>query len=53
MAVPPMAPLSDDCWLLMRPSGTEQVLRVYAEAHAEQDVERLLEAGKDLGLAPA
>ena len=45
--------LADDCWLLIRPSGTEPVLRVYAEAHRSQDVERLLEAGKDLGLAPS
>jgi alpha-D-glucose phosphate-specific phosphoglucomutase len=44
--------LADDCWLLIRPSGTEPVLRVYAEAHQETDVERLLEAGKELGLAP-
>jgi alpha-D-glucose phosphate-specific phosphoglucomutase len=43
--------LADDCWLLIRPSGTEPVLRVYAEAHGETDVERLLEAGKALGLA--
>lgn len=45
--------LEEDCWLLIRPSGTEPVLRVYAEAHGETDVGRLLEAGRTLGLAPA
>lgn len=44
--------LEDDCWLLIRPSGTEPVLRVYAEARRLDDVEHLLEAGKELGLAP-
>ncbi|MCU0509485.1 MAG: hypothetical protein MUC34_14040, partial [Anaerolineae bacterium] len=27
--------LEDDSWLLIRPSGTEPVLRVYAEAHSD------------------
>jgi phosphomannomutase len=40
--------LADDTWLLVRPSGTEPKLRVYAEAGSEQRVERLLEAGRDL-----
>jgi len=40
--------LQDHCWLLIRPSGTEPVLRVYAEAHTDGDVERLLDAGRDL-----
>jgi phosphomannomutase len=40
--------LADDTWLLVRPSGTEPKLRVYAEAGSEQRVARLLEAGRDL-----
>ncbi|MCC7355127.1 MAG: phosphoglucomutase/phosphomannomutase family protein [Anaerolineae bacterium] len=42
---------TDDSWLLIRPSGTEPVLRVYAEAHTPQTVEALLDAG--LALAGA
>ncbi|MDQ5852401.1 MAG: phosphoglucomutase/phosphomannomutase family protein, partial [Chloroflexota bacterium] len=37
--------LQDDSWLLIRPSGTEPVLRIYAEAPAEPQVKRLLESG--------
>jgi phosphomannomutase len=40
--------LQDDCWLLIRPSGTEPMLRFYAEAHSDADVKSLLEAGLDL-----
>ncbi|AFZ72769.1 phosphoglucomutase/phosphomannomutase family protein [Natronobacterium gregoryi] len=40
--------LSDGSWLLVRPSGTEPVLRVYAEATDEKRVEELLEAGEQL-----
>jgi len=43
--------LEDDSWLLIRPSGTEPVLRVYAETRRPDDVHRLLEAGEKLGLA--
>ena len=32
----------DDSWLLIRPSGTEPVLRVYAEAHSPEMVDALL-----------
>ena len=42
---------TDDSWLLIRPSGTEPVLRVYAEARTPQTVEALLDAG--LALAGA
>jgi phosphomannomutase len=38
--------LADDSWLLIRPSGTEPVLRVYAEARDEAMVEALLAAGR-------
>jgi phosphomannomutase len=40
--------LTDGSWLLVRPSGTEPKLRVYAEANSEQRVDRLLSAGRDL-----
>jgi alpha-D-glucose phosphate-specific phosphoglucomutase len=38
--------LADDSWLLIRPSGTEPVLRVYAEATSEDMVKELLAAGR-------
>ncbi len=40
--------LSDGSWLLVRPSGTEPVLRVYAEASDGERVDSLLEAGTAL-----
>jgi len=40
--------LSDDSWLLIRPSGTEPVLRVYAEARDEAMVEALLAYGQQV-----
>jgi phosphomannomutase len=40
--------LDDGSWLLIRPSGTEPKLRVYAEAESEERVEALLAAGRDL-----
>jgi len=40
--------LSDGSWLLVRPSGTEPALRVYAEAPDGDRVETLLEAGEGL-----
>jgi len=39
--------LEDGTWLLVRPSGTEPKLRVYAEATSEQRVSELLDAGGD------
>jgi len=38
----------DGSWLLVRPSGTEPVLRVYAEANSEKRVSELLDAGREL-----
>jgi phosphomannomutase len=38
--------MADDSWLLIRPSGTEPVLRVYAEAREEKIVQALLEFGQ-------
>jgi alpha-D-glucose phosphate-specific phosphoglucomutase len=40
--------LNDDSWLLIRPSGTEPVLRVYAEGRSPQMVEALLRYGEDV-----
>ena len=40
--------LADDSWLLIRPSGTEPVLRVYAEAREPEQVSRLLEFGQSV-----
>jgi len=40
--------LADGSWLLVRPSGTEPMLRVYAEAESEGRVAELLEAGQAL-----
>jgi len=40
--------LEDGSWLLVRPSGTEPTLRVYAEAADEARVAALLAAGRDL-----
>jgi alpha-D-glucose phosphate-specific phosphoglucomutase len=41
--------LADDSWLLIRPSGTEPVLRIYAEARSTDAVRALLEAGSKMG----
>ena len=38
--------LADDSWLLVRPSGTEPVLRVYAEAREQGMVDALLAYGE-------
>ncbi len=40
--------LADDSWLLIRPSGTEPVLRVYAEGRSEEMVKALLGYGEDI-----
>jgi phosphomannomutase len=40
--------LDDDSWLLIRPSGTEPVLRIYAETRNHQEVQRLLAVGASL-----
>ena len=39
---------SDGAWLLIRPSGTEPVLRLYSEANDPAVVERLLEAAREI-----
>lgn len=40
--------LADTTWLLIRFSGTEPVLRIYAESDSPARVERLLETGRKL-----
>jgi phosphoglucomutase len=37
---------ADGSWLLMRPSGTEPLVRIYAESESESDLEVLLEQGR-------
>ena len=39
---------ADDSWLLIRPSGTEPVLRVYAEGRTQEMVTALLEFGESI-----
>jgi alpha-D-glucose phosphate-specific phosphoglucomutase len=41
--------LADNSWLLIRPSGTEPVLRIYAEAHTPEAVKAMLIAGQAMG----
>ena len=40
--------LADGSWLLIRPSGTEPVLRVYAEAPSDERVKALLHFGEEM-----
>jgi phosphomannomutase len=42
--------LADDSWLLIRPSGTEPVLRVYAEGRTPELVEALLKYGEQIAV---
>jgi alpha-D-glucose phosphate-specific phosphoglucomutase len=41
--------LADHSWLLIRPSGTEPVLRIYAETHTDDGVKAMLKAGSEMG----
>jgi phosphoglucomutase len=36
----------NDTWMLMRPSGTEPLVRIYAESEGKKDLEELLEQGR-------
>jgi phosphomannomutase len=40
--------LADDSWLLIRPSGTEPVLRVYAEGRSQEMVDAMLGFGEEV-----
>ena len=42
--------LADDSWLLIRPSGTEPVLRVYAEGRSQDMVKALLGFGEQVAV---
>jgi phosphomannomutase len=43
--------MGDDSWLLIRPSGTEPLLRIYAEAREPGALESLLEYGRQVAHA--
>lgn len=45
--------LADDSWLLIRPSGTEPVLRVYAEARSPEIMKQLLNYGEQVAASAA
>jgi phosphoglucomutase len=36
----------DGSWVLLRPSGTEPVVRYYVESGSEEDLDKLLQFGK-------
>ena len=38
----------DTSWLMLRPSGTEPILRIYAEAKSDADARKLLKVGVNL-----
>jgi phosphomannomutase len=40
--------LADDSWLLIRFSGTEPLIRVYAEASSNEQVKKLIDYGKGM-----
>jgi len=42
--------LEDQSWLLLRPSGTEPLLRIYSEAHSASRVKSLIASGRKIGL---
>jgi phosphomannomutase len=42
---------NDDEWIMIRPSGTEPVLRAYAESYSKEKAEAILEAGKQTFLS--
>lgn len=37
---------ANNAWMLMRPSGTEPMVRIYAESETKDDLENLLEQGR-------
>ncbi len=41
----------DNSWLILRPSGTEPIIRIYAEASSERKVNSYLELGKRIALS--
>ena len=43
--------MSDNSWLILRLSGTEPILRIYAEASSDKIAKEYLEFGKNLALS--
>ncbi len=43
--------LEDNSWLLFRTSGTEPIIRIYAESDEEGKLEKIMEAGKELAFS--
>ena len=43
--------LVDNSWLLFRTSGTEPIIRIYAESDEEGKLEKIMEAGKELAFS--
>jgi phosphomannomutase len=43
--------IDDNSWLILRLSGTEPILRVYAEASSEKIANSYLDFGKNLALS--
>ena len=43
-------PLAAETWLLLRASGTEPLLRIYAESGSRESLNALLEAGKNFAM---
>lgn len=37
---------NNNAWMLMRPSGTEPMVRIYAESETKEDLENILEQGR-------
>jgi phosphomannomutase len=43
--------LEDNSWLLFRTSGTEPIIRIYAESDEEGKLEKIMEAGRKLAFS--
>lgn len=43
--------LEDNGWLLIRTSGTEPIIRIYAESDEKEKLEKIMEAGKKLAFS--
>jgi len=43
--------MDDNSWLILRLSGTEPILRIYAEASGEKTAKSYLDFGKNLALS--
>jgi phosphoglucomutase len=44
--------LSDGSWYLIRPSGTEPIVRCYGEANTPERLEEIMQAGRELLRSP-